>query len=410
MRSCSASTHDDSDIAVREGDLCISKQGVSLSTPSGTTPSRSDSPAHSSQPQPPERKRICTLAEAGGAHDDSAIATASSEHKEDRSTPPFTSRQQQDINLDELHLAGAIGKGNGGIVQAGVHKPSGQRVALKRIHFPAADDETRKRVVQELRALKRSDSEFIVPLLGASVQENTILAALEYMGGGSLKDLLDAGGKLPESSLRPVAACTLEALAYLHSRLHIVHRDVKPANVLLGTDGTVKLGDLGVSGQLADSLGNCHSWVGTMSFMSPERLSGEPHSYASDTWSFGLTLVECAIGDFPYAQTGKGCFWDLLDSIVHNDPPTLDSTHDRQLSDLVSQCLVKDPSERPLAANLRSHTFLLRTSELQLALASLITERLGCRESSQVSDMTEQDEMLKTLHGRRNSASNGAKS
>lgn len=367
-----------------EGDVTISKHGVSVGSVS-TSISQEASPNAQPSLNPPERKKPRLRrkdAAALSAHEDSATADSERECENGTSSvarsaaSASASTPHEGIAVDDVRTAGAVGKGSGGIVQAGVHEPSGQLVALKRIRLPACDEETRKHVVQELRALKRADHELIMPLLGATLRDGTIIAALEFMGGGSLKDLLNNGGKMPERCLRPVASSMLEALAYLHSSLHIVHRDVKPANVLLGTDGCVKLGDLGVSGQLADSLANCHSWVGTMSFMSPERLNGEPYSYASDTWSAGLTLAECALGEFPFTQTGKGCFWDLLDTIVQGNPPTLDTCHDPSLQDLVSKCLIKDPSERPLAASLRSHSFPLRSSKLQFELGSIIAARM----------------------------------
>ncbi len=85
----------------------------------------------------------------------------------------------------------------------------------------------------------------------------------------------------------------------------VVHRDIKPSNLLLNGAGEVKISDFGVSGQLASSVSNCLSWVGTVTYMSPERIKGDSYSFDSDLWSLGLTLLECALGRFPYPPPGE---------------------------------------------------------------------------------------------------------
>lgn len=87
----------------------------------------------------------------------------------------------------------------------------------------------------------------------------------------------------------------------------VVHRDIKPSNLLLNGAGEVKISDFGVSGQLASSVSNCLSWVGTVTYMSPERIKGDSYSFDSDLWSLGLTLLECALGRFPYPPPGEPC-------------------------------------------------------------------------------------------------------
>ncbi len=147
-------------------------------------------------------------------------------------------------------------------------------------------------------------------------------------------------------------------LLYLHKELHVVHRDIKvrhlhvwfsleacsstatpqenremrlamppvaalhrapadlavscalatwpqPSNLLLTSKGDLKISDFGVSGQLTSSVSNCLSWVGTVTYMSPERIRGDEYSYDSDVWSMGLTLVECALGRYPYPPAGE---------------------------------------------------------------------------------------------------------
>jgi serine/threonine protein kinase len=89
----------------------------------------------------------------------------------------------------------------------------------------------------------------------------------------------------------------LKGLRYLREKHQIIHRDVKPSNILVNSSGDIKICDFGVSGQLIDSMAN--SFVGTRSYMSPERLQGTNYSVQSDIWSLGLSLVEMALGMYP---------------------------------------------------------------------------------------------------------------
>ena len=125
---------------------------------------------------------------------------------------------------------------------------------------------------------------------------------MEFMGGGSLADILRRRqAALPEGCLSFVARQVVDALVYVHKDLHVIHSDVKPSNILVGDGGVVKLTDFGVSGQLASTVGTCASWLGTVTYMSPERIQGHSYTVLSDVWSLGLTLVELALGHYPYS-------------------------------------------------------------------------------------------------------------
>jgi serine/threonine protein kinase len=89
-------------------------------------------------------------------------------------------------------------------------------------------------------------------------------------------------------------------LEYLHKQLHIIHRDIKPQNILINSKGQAKITDFGVSGEIAHTQAMAKTFVGTAKYMSPDRIAGNVHSAKSDIWSLGLVVLECALGKHPY--------------------------------------------------------------------------------------------------------------
>uniref|UniRef100_A0A672IYS5 Dual specificity mitogen-activated protein kinase kinase 2 n=1 Tax=Salarias fasciatus TaxID=181472 RepID=A0A672IYS5_SALFA len=189
-----------------------------------------------------------------------------------------------------------LGAGNGGVVNKVSHKPSGLVMARKLIHLeikPAI----RNQIIRELQVLHECNSPYIVGFYGAFYSDGEISICMEHMDGGSLDQVLREARRIPEEILGKVSIAVLRGLAYLREKHQIMHRDVKPSNILVNSRGEIKLCDFGVSGQLIDSMAN--SFVGTRSYMSPERLQGTHYSVQSDVWSMGLSLVELAIGRYP---------------------------------------------------------------------------------------------------------------
>ncbi|KAM7039863.1 dual specificity mitogen-activated protein kinase kinase 5 [Acridotheres tristis] len=152
--------------------------------------------------------------------------------------------------------------------------------------------------MSELEILYKCDSSYIIGFYGAFFVENRISLCTEFMDGGSL----DVYRKIPEHVLGRIAVAVVKGLTYLWS-LKILHRDVKPSNMLVNTRGQVKLCDFGVSTQLVNSIAK--TYVGTNAYMAPERISGEQYGIHSDVWSLGIAFMELALGRFPYPQIQK---------------------------------------------------------------------------------------------------------
>jgi len=295
---------------------------------------------------------------------------------------------RDDNEFDKLTELGA---GNGGVVHCVRHKKSGTILARKRIHLEVKPA-IKKQIITELKILHKCNSPYIVGYYGAYHSDGEINMCVEYMDGGSLDLALKQEGKIPEKYTRKITYAVLRGLSYLRERHQIIHRDVKPSNILVNSQGEIKICDFGVSGQLIDSMAN--SFVGTRSYMSPERLEGSQYSVASDLWSLGLSLVEMSLGMYPIpppdAATLSAIFgsaladtdgsapvartprtprspgnvrpmaiFELLDYIVNQPAPKLPAgVFSDEMRDFVDRCLKKNPNERPDLATLMAHPWM----------------------------------------------------
>ncbi|KOS23383.1 Dual specificity protein kinase FUZ7 [Escovopsis weberi] len=190
-----------------------------------------------------------------------------------------------DLRPEELEVIKELGHGNGGTI----------------IHVEAKK-EMRRRIVRELQIMHGCHSEFIVTFYGAFLNHNNdVIMCMEYMDVGSLDTVSKIMGPIRVDVLGKIAEATLGGLTYLYTKHHIMHRDIKPSNVLVNSKGNIKLCDFGVSGELVNSIAD--TFVGTSTYMAPERIQGERYTVKSDVWSFGLTIMELAIGKFPFGRS-----------------------------------------------------------------------------------------------------------
>lgn len=179
---------------------------------------------------------------------------------------------------------------------------TGTVMAVKKIFLEATDSKFQT-IIRELEILHRCISPFIVQFFGAFLHESAVHICLEYMDGNSVEQLYEGG--MPENIVRKVTLSTVMGLKYLKDVHQIIHRDVKPTNILVNSRGQIKICDFGVSGQLVASIARTN--IGCQSYMAPERISGKssaeiPYSIQSDVWSLGLTIAECAFGRYPYPR------------------------------------------------------------------------------------------------------------
>ncbi|XP_044078718.1 dual specificity mitogen-activated protein kinase kinase 5 isoform X4 [Siniperca chuatsi] len=228
------------------------------------------------------------------------------------------------INAQDINYQEQLGHGNGGTVYKAYHLLGKRVLAVKVIPLDITV-ELQKQIMSELEILYKCDSPYIITFFSAFFVENRISICTEFMDGGSL----DVYKRIPEHVLGRIALAVVKGLTYLWS-LKILHRDVKPSNMLVNTRGQVKLCDFGVSTQLVNSIAK--TYVGTNAYMAPERISGEQYGIHADVWSVGISFMELALGMFPYPQWNHHLMFVMVrDSLFNSTSPHV-GIHLRPLS------------------------------------------------------------------------------
>jgi serine/threonine protein kinase len=190
--------------------------------------------------------------------------------------------------------------------------------------------------------------------------EGCLWLVMEYCDGGSLSDIMTVLKRpLDESELSSVLHGVLRSLEYVHS-LNRVHRDIKSGNLLLTSEGVVKLCDFGVSGQLADALMRTSARLPPILWMAPEVVTNQGDSTKGDIWSFGITALELLVGPPPLCEIPGTA---ALLRIPLNPPPAPPPDSSDRLQAFVRRTLVKDPDLRPTATELLQDDFITQTSD-----------------------------------------------
>lgn len=283
-----------------------------------------------------------------------------------------------DLKAEDLENIDPLGSGNGGIVWKVKHK-SGMLMARKVIHLEIKP-KVREQIIRELKILHECDSPQIVSFYGSFISDMEINVLMEYMDVGSLDKVLKRVGRFTEDVSRIICHSVLLGLVYLRDKYRVIHRDVKPSNILVNSQGEVKLCDFGVSGELTNSLAN--TFVGTRSYMAPERLLGNKYAIESDIWSLGLTIIEVATGRFPIPVDLQSplvpihaavipppeakkeptmAIFELLAHIVEGPAPRLPEGvgFSDTFQDFIVKCCEKDVPKRCNLNGLMAHAWIL---------------------------------------------------
>ena len=255
-------------------------------------------------------------------------------------------RPDDPTRIGHYRLTARLGAGGMGVVYLGVAW-DGSPVAVKVLRPELADDEEfRRRFGREVSALVQVKGECTVRVIEADSQSAAPFVVTEYAPGPSLSEYMEKNGSVPPEMLFGLATGLAEALTVIHAA-GIMHRDLKPSNIIL-TDAGPKVIDFGIARRQQDTsaVTKAGMMVGSMGFMAPEQISGNPGREA-DVFAWGVTLAYAASGRSPF---GAGSTHSILYKIMYGDAdigPVPDS-----LRPLVEAALLKDPQARPTARQL----------------------------------------------------------
>ncbi|MGW6009111.1 serine/threonine-protein kinase [Streptomyces sp. NPDC055210] len=244
-------------------------------------------------------------------------------------------------------LLGRLGSGGMGRVYLG-RSAGGRTVAVKIVHpHFALDEEFRARFRREVEAARRVGGAYTAPVLDADPDARVPWVATGYAAGPTLTAAVTDTGALADHSVRVLGAGLAEALTAVHG-LGLVHRDVKPSNVLLTLDGPLLI-DFGIA-RATDGTASLTSTgvsIGSPGYMSPEQILGKGVTGAADVFSLGAVLAYAATGSSPFPGDSSAA---LLYKVVHEEPELGALTG--ELREVVAGCLAKDPAARPSPADL----------------------------------------------------------
>ena len=253
-------------------------------------------------------------------------------------------------------VVGLLGRGGMSVVEL-AEDADGRPVARKRIrvHGSAAQvDEAHRRLRREAELLRRLDHPGIVRLLAVDDDGTDLVLVMPFLPGGTLADRVAATGPLPAPQVEYLLGALLDALAAAHRR-GVVHRDIKPDNILFDASGRPALADFGVATarDMTAGLTATGMVVGTPTFMAPEQARGEPATAASDVFALAATMLFALTGAGPYCEGDpRAVLWRAGRARVVPVPPTVPITLRRRLAAMLD----RRPAKRPSAASARGGT------------------------------------------------------
>nr|XP_033780013.1 dual specificity mitogen-activated protein kinase kinase 7 isoform X1 [Geotrypetes seraphini] len=336
--------------------------------------------------------------------------------------------QRHQAEIGDLENLEEIGSGTCGQVWKMRFKKTGHVIAVKQMRR-SGNKEENKRILMDLDVvLKSHDCPYIVQCFGTFITNTDVFIAMELMGTCAEKLKKRIQGPIPERILGKMTVAIVKALFYLKEKHGVIHRDVKPSNILLDERGQIKLCDFGISGRLVDSKAKTRS-AGCAAYMAPERIdppdpTKPDYDIRADVWSLGISLVrpvfwlrhvnssfslcssnlspppppcfllivqvELATGQFPY----KNCKTDfeVLTKVLQEEPPLLPNNmgFSMHFQSFVKDCLTKDHRKRPKYNKLLEHTFIRHYETLDVDVTSWFKDVMAKTESPRTSSILSQ--------------------
>ncbi|XP_042746502.1 serine/threonine-protein kinase 36 [Lagopus leucura] len=254
--------------------------------------------------------------------------------------------------MERYHVLEVIGEGSFGRVYKGRRRCSAQVVALKFIPKVGRSEKELKNLQREIEIMRGLHHPNIIQMLDSFETDKEVVVVTDY-AEGELFQILEDDGSLPEDQVQTIAAQLVSALYYLHSH-RILHRDMKPQNILLGKDGVIKLCDFGFARAMSIHTMVLTSIKGTPLYMSPELVEERPYDHTADLWSVGCILYELFMGTPPFYTSS---IFQLV-SLIVKDPVKWPKAISPAFKSFLQGLLMKDPRQRLSWPELLSHPFV----------------------------------------------------
>ena len=248
----------------------------------------------------------------------------------------------------KYEVRGTLGAGAMGTVYDAVDRIIERRVAIKVVNRPNESDpeavEAHARFRREAQAAGRLSHPNIVGVYDYGENASQAWIVMELVEGGSLKGRLDRQERFPVPEIVRIMGEVCAALNYSHQR-GVVHRDIKPGNIMMTTDGQVKIADFGIARLENSSMTQVGTLIGTPSYMAPEQFRGEPVDLRADIWAAGVMLYQLLTGEKPF----EGGFSAVMHKALNTEPPPpsqLSVTTPRGFDAVIAKALAKRPEDR----------------------------------------------------------------
>ena len=280
--------------------------------------------------------------------------------------PGYPARVAEDLGpgdrLGPFRLEERLGEGGMGVVFRAIREPEGDEIALKILRPELSSDDTfRQRFVHEARAAGEVRHKHLVPIVDAGEADGRPYLAVAFVRGRTLEQRLADHGALPIDELVRVIAHVASGLDALHNA-GIVHRDVKPSNVMIDEAGAASLTDFGLAkGRAYTVLTKPGAVMGTLDYLAPEMLRGSEATPAADIYALGCLAYECVAGHAPFADKSMFELASAHVNVEPEDPCANRPDAPEGLSWAILQALAKDPTKRPPTATAYAHMLAFAT-------------------------------------------------
>jgi serine/threonine-protein kinase len=277
-------------------------------------------------------------------------------------------------HLGHYDIIAELGRGGMGVVYKGYETSLNRYVAIKVLADSLAHDESvKERFLREARSMAALNDPHIISIYFIGDDAGQTYFVMEFVDGESLGSLLKREGKLKPEQAAKIVYQTAQGLATAHDK-GVIHRDIKPGNLMITAKGAVKIADFGIalsSQDFSKKLTSTGEFVGTPGYLSPEVCQGKPVDQRSDIFSLGIVLFECLAGRMPFTdESPLGLMLEVVKAEIP-DVRTLNAEVDPELERILAKMVAKDPAERyqscqELVADLSRHPLVAKGGPITL--------------------------------------------